>query len=697
LSIWVSVIDGAESWYDFSTRFVDLLSRYWNNPALLSGYPSQLTLYNVLYALARAASEQATVMAMDPALIALLTQYTNRYANDSSFAWIANNAVATGGGWLNAAERFGNTAIATSALATLTNFYHSIPRLSETHLWVVWGLLFGQNSNCRTFPNSEQLCKQSIVDELEATLFPYSYSFDDGALIFRTSLSLEKVQALYQASKEVRAEFHNISTYDTPVSGDVNTTLIAKIYASRADYVRYHTFLYGLGTSNGGIYIESWGTFFTYDRTLSESLYSLEELFRHEYVHYLQGRYLVPGAWGASLYDNGRLIWYEEGMAEFLAGSNIARGVLPRRNLAGLIASDPQGKMALNSVVSAGYGDFRFYSFAGMLFQYFYASQKALLKELFATIRVGDGAGFDVLIAAMKGDAALGEAYDDFLDSIIRDESNFSNPSSNLAPLRNLSSASTAQIENSIRALSPSTGFVCADSAATLNRRFQCAGHLLGINGSWASVWYGFDSQIKSLERSFGNSSITNLRATTCRIKNIVLSNTADYLADVHCEGPLALASANQQDQCPNDLLKTSPGASGCGVPEGAASSSSSSASTSSVSSSSVSSQFTSSSAQSSSSSSLPPDVYHQPLSAPLVAVKRKTVTLALDIKSKIVYELKFTRAGGKPTTKRVSSNRRVLRVTLPAGNWSVIYWVRSPKKASLRGPNSPATVFVVR
>lgn len=29
-----------------------------------------------------------------------------------------------------------------------------------------------------------------------------------------------------------------------------------------------------------------------------QSIYSLEELFRHEFTHYLQGRYEVQGLWG---------------------------------------------------------------------------------------------------------------------------------------------------------------------------------------------------------------------------------------------------------------------------------------------------------------------------------------------------------------------------------------------------------------
>ena len=60
-------------------------------------------------------------------------------------------------------------------------------------------------------------------------------------------------------------------------------------------------------------------TFFTYERTPKQSIYSLEELFRHEFTHYLQGRYEVPGLFGSGeMYQNERLTWFQEGNAEFL-------------------------------------------------------------------------------------------------------------------------------------------------------------------------------------------------------------------------------------------------------------------------------------------------------------------------------------------------------------------------------------------
>ncbi len=85
------------------------------------------------------------------------------------------------------------------------------------------------------------------------------------------------------------------------------------VYGTLAEYEQYQPLLFDLDTDNGGIYIESWGQFFTYERTEQESIYTLEELFRHEYVHYLHGRYTIEGLWGdAQMYQNSRLTWFEE-------------------------------------------------------------------------------------------------------------------------------------------------------------------------------------------------------------------------------------------------------------------------------------------------------------------------------------------------------------------------------------------------
>lgn len=130
----------------------------------------------------------------------------------------------------------------------------------------------------------------------------------------------------------MRSQFYRTVGSDKPLeSGHADDVLTMVIYNSPDEY-QFNRQLYGYETNNGGIYIEGTGTFFTYERTPEQSIYSLEELFRHEFTHYLQGRYEVQGLWGqGEMYQNERLTWFEEGNAEFFAGATRLDSVVPRK------------------------------------------------------------------------------------------------------------------------------------------------------------------------------------------------------------------------------------------------------------------------------------------------------------------------------------------------------------------------------
>lgn len=127
-----------------------------------------------------------------------------------------------------------------------------------------------------------------------------TYTFDDGKFVVKAGdkVTEEKIKRLYWASKEVKAQFMRVVQNDKALEeGNPDDILTVVIYNSPEEY-KLNRIINGFSTDNGGIYIENIGTFFTYERTPEESIYTLEELFRHEFTHYLQGRYVVPGMWG---------------------------------------------------------------------------------------------------------------------------------------------------------------------------------------------------------------------------------------------------------------------------------------------------------------------------------------------------------------------------------------------------------------
>lgn len=351
---------------------------------------------------------------------------------DDDYEWVLNNAV----WWVARVGLFVGIQEPVQVLTDVIAVYGQWPAPSvwaaECLVWYYGGV----------DANGDPMDIDQLKVELHAILLPCYHAFDDSTIVFNTGdeVDEEKVEKLYWAIKEVKAQFHRMVGSDAPLEPEnADSVLVAVVYDSRSDY-QYNSLLYGLSTSNGGMYIESWGTFFTYERKPEESIYTLEDLFRHEYVHYLQGRYLVPGLWGASpIYDNERLTWLEEGMAEFLAGSSRDEGVKTRRRMVENIASEPSDRMTLEEVLGATYASgFEFYTYACAFFDYVYKERMDVWFDLRGFVLNGNGNGFDNTTEDLLEDSALRSAYRAHLTALVGDVESFEDPETSddyLAPI----------------------------------------------------------------------------------------------------------------------------------------------------------------------------------------------------------------------------------------------------------------------
>ncbi|MEZ4366591.1 MAG: collagenase [Kofleriaceae bacterium] len=186
----------------------------------------------------------------------------------------------------------------------------------------------------------ELLCFEEILPALEAYLFPARGEFD--GVTFLGPFSKARMRQLYEELRDVRFQTDRITGRPRPLASDPNATVTFRIYGSRAAYEQFQAVMYGLPVNNGGIYMEQQGTIYTYERTPAESIFRLEALIRHEYAHYLIGRHVVAGAWGeAPIYGDGRLTFFDEGLAEFLAGSTRAAGIVPMATTPMMLAQTP--------------------------------------------------------------------------------------------------------------------------------------------------------------------------------------------------------------------------------------------------------------------------------------------------------------------------------------------------------------------
>jgi len=109
-------------------------------------------------------------------------------------------------------------------------------------------------------------------------------------------------------------------TLNTPIPGDPTANVTLYLFDSPSRYAEYMGSFGPCCADAGGVYIERTATFYTYDRTSAQSLFTTKQLIKHEFGHYLNGRHVYPGIYGDAGYFNQPLTWSDEGFAEVLAG-----------------------------------------------------------------------------------------------------------------------------------------------------------------------------------------------------------------------------------------------------------------------------------------------------------------------------------------------------------------------------------------
>lgn len=311
----------------------------------------------------------------------------------------------------------------------LTEATKVYPYLSEQYVQAAFALKDDYASK-DYYGNTIDVAK--IKKDMTKKYLPKEYSFDDGKVVIKAGdrVAEDKVKKLYWASKEVQAQFfRNLGSDKSLEQGNADDVLTIVIYNSPEEY-KVNRLLNGLDVNNGGIYIESTGTFYTYERTVEESIYTLEELFRHEFTHYLQGRYMVPGMWGrGEIYENGRLTWLEEGGAEFFAGSTRTDGILPRKAVVGnVVGVDENNWYSADRTMHSQYGSFEFYHYGFMLQSYFYNKDFVKIFDLMNSVKNNDVAKYDNLISSYSNDSNLENGYDSYIKSLVNNYDKLTTP-----------------------------------------------------------------------------------------------------------------------------------------------------------------------------------------------------------------------------------------------------------------------------
>jgi hypothetical protein len=169
-----------------------------------------------------------------------------------------------------------------------------------------------------------------VVPKVEDIL-TVTYSCSDNLVIrAQSSILPETLSQSCADMAEQESEFHAFfNTGGVPVTGDLNAKLEVIAFASPADYEKYAGEFFGIDTNNGGMYLEgsperegNQARFIAMqceDSWVSEGgscqyenqIYNL----KHEFVHYLDGRYIKVGGYGSFDYN----VAWSEGFSEYLA------------------------------------------------------------------------------------------------------------------------------------------------------------------------------------------------------------------------------------------------------------------------------------------------------------------------------------------------------------------------------------------
>ncbi|MGW4996029.1 collagenase [Streptomyces hydrogenans] len=392
------------------------------------------------------------------------------------------------------------------------------------------------------------VCKADI----EARIFPYTYTYDTGtgaALKVRTGLDRATVDQLYYASKQVKAQFHRVVGSDQPLTGDPNTTLNIVLYGSRADYENYHPILTGYDTNNGGIYIENGATFYTYQRRVpQDSSLTLEELFRHEYTHYLNGRFAVPGFFGQGpWYQGDRTTFMDEGTAEFFDGATRDDGIAVRKSLVRGIINDTAGggpRMNLRQILHATYsGDgFRFYNYAGTFFEFLWTERPGLIREMYTHLRNDDVAGYDAWRERLSSDPGLQQAYDRFLDAQIAKVDQLFVPNTTYTANAALRDSDVAAVRAAF-ATATYNNPDCVEAGEPGKRRFVCTGRItanLADANNPDKVFKDMSETVDYFILDRAGAASNNLADMNCSFGPVdIWSSRVAGTSGFRCEGPL--------------------------------------------------------------------------------------------------------------------------------------------------------------
>lgn len=157
-------------------------------------------------------------------------------------------------------------------------------------------------------------------------ILPVVHECSSTVKIRATQMSADELNASCQGVLAQENFFHQqLATNKQPVADDTNKQLEVVIFDNYTEYNKWGQLVFNIFTNNGGMYIEgkpeqegNQARFYSFEAFWKLDEFSVWNL-QHEYVHYLDGRYVKYGGFG---FYPEQLVWWSEGLAEYIAKPN---------------------------------------------------------------------------------------------------------------------------------------------------------------------------------------------------------------------------------------------------------------------------------------------------------------------------------------------------------------------------------------
>ena len=260
--------------------------------------------------------------------------------------------------------------------------------------------------------NTQETAASNKVTEVLASVdevLSQVHNCNDTIIIRSQALTDEMIAQACEILIGEEKQFHEtFGTKNKPVADDNNQAMRANVYHSREEFVKYATAHFTMPTNNGGMYLEGYpdkpdnqAEFVAYER--DGQIWNL----RHEYVHYLDGRFNKYGDYCNGLHDDHagpefcpspnlaypHIVWWAEGLGEYMAhGDDNLKAVA--------MASEKTYQLSelFNTSSNENTGGDRVYRWGYLAVRYMMENNRDDIEQMLAFVRVGDWQGYQELV-----------------------------------------------------------------------------------------------------------------------------------------------------------------------------------------------------------------------------------------------------------------------------------------------------------